>query len=121
MQSNPPLELVGRSTSVHGVFGFEVVCRFVEPNPIQLRVHRQAVRDVAFTEFQQIERVGFLAAVARLPDWPAVPVVLDPPDGAAFVRHAHSWFLLSRLGMHMGRVCRIVHLLPAFDEPFQIA
>jgi hypothetical protein len=90
VQPDPPLELVGRSTTVNGVFSLEIVGGFVESNPIQLRVHRQAVRDVAFVELQQIDRVGFLAAVARLPDRSAVPIVLDPPDGAASVRHAHT-------------------------------
>jgi hypothetical protein len=48
VQSNPSLEFVSRSPSVHGVFGSEILRRFVEANPIQLRIHRQAVRDVAF-------------------------------------------------------------------------
>jgi hypothetical protein len=45
-------------------------CRF---EPLKLGITWQAVRDVAFAELQQIDRVGFLAAVTRLPDWPAVP------------------------------------------------
>ena len=90
VQPNPPLELVGRPPAVDGVFGLEIVCSFIEPNPIQLRVHRQAVRDVAFADLQQLDRVRFLGAAARFSDRAAVPVVLDPPDGAALVRHAHS-------------------------------
>src|SRR5688572_14216122 len=100
MQPDPRPEIVSRSAPVDGVLGLEVLRCFVEANSIQLRVHRQAVYDVAFPELQQGDRVGFFAAVARLPDWPAVPVVLDPPDGAASVRHAHTWFLLPWLGMH---------------------
>jgi hypothetical protein len=98
MQPDPALELVGRSAPVHGVLGLEIVRRFIEPNSIQLRVHRQAVRDVAFAELQQIDRVGLLTAMARLSDRSAAPVVLDPPDCAAFVRHAHSRFSFRRYG-----------------------
>ena len=85
---NSAFELVSRSPSIHGVFGLEIVGGFVEADSIQLRIHRQAMRDVAFAELQQIDRVGFLGAVARPPDWAAVPVVLDPPDSAAFVCEA---------------------------------
>ena len=62
MQPNPPLELVGRPPSVDGVFRFEIVCSFIEPNPIQLRVDRQAVRDVAFAELQQVDRIRLFNA-----------------------------------------------------------
>jgi hypothetical protein len=51
---DPPLELVGRSATVDGVFGLEIVSGFVESNAIQLRVHRQAVRDVASRSFSRL-------------------------------------------------------------------
>ena len=54
VQPNPPLEFVGRPPAVDGVFGLEIVGRLVEPDPIQLRVHRQAVRDVSFADLQQL-------------------------------------------------------------------
>lgn len=54
VQPDPPLELVGRSAPVHGILGLEIVRRFVEPNSIQLWVHRQTVRNVALAELQQL-------------------------------------------------------------------
>ena len=92
VQANAPFELVRRSPAVDRVFGLQILGGLIEANSIQLRVHRQAMRDVAFTDLQQLNRVGFFGAAARFPDRPAVPVVLDPPDGAAFVRHAHVRF-----------------------------
>jgi hypothetical protein len=51
MQTDASRDLVRRSASVHGVLGLEVVGGLVEANPIQLGVHGQTVRDVAFRIF----------------------------------------------------------------------
>ena len=40
VQPNPSLELIGRSASIDGVLGLEVLRRFIKPNAIELRVHR---------------------------------------------------------------------------------
>jgi hypothetical protein len=51
MQPDASRELVRRSASVHGVLSLEVAVGLVEANPIQLGVHGQTVRDVAFRIF----------------------------------------------------------------------
>jgi hypothetical protein len=54
VQSNPPLEFVGRTASVDGVLGLQILGLLVEANAIQLRIHRQPVRDVALADFNRL-------------------------------------------------------------------
>ena len=90
VQSDPPLQFVGGASSVHRVLRLQIVRRLVEPDSIQLRIHWQAVLDVALSELQQLLGCRLLRAVRRLAHADAVLVVLDPPDGAAFVQRSHA-------------------------------
>jgi hypothetical protein len=92
VQANAPLEFVRRPPAVDGVFGLQIFGGLIEANPIQHGVHRQPMRDVAFPDLQQLNRVRFFGAAARLSHRTPVTVVLDPPDSAALVRHAHCAF-----------------------------